>query len=543
MPSQTEGRVSLALQAYTSKQLPSLRSAAYTYDVPFETLRTRHLGVLPRATTPANSRKFTNDEEQLLLRKILQLSADGFPPQRTIVEEMANTMLDTKNPASPQKVGTKWVANFVKRHPELSSVYNRKFDIQRAEVEDPKLISLWFKLVGDTIAKYGVLEEDIFNFDETGFQMGVISTSKVITTSDRKGRPRTKQPGNRKWVTVIEAISAKGQAIPPFIIFDGKLHQATWYQTGIPTLWKIAISDNGWTNNQLGLEWVQHFHENTKKCKGKWRLLIFDGHGSHQTAEFRDFCLQNCILTLCMPAHTSHILQPLDVSCFGPLKKVYGSQIEMKIRLGINHITKEEFLPAFLTAHRQVMIARTITSGFRATGLVPFDPQRVLDKLSPIIEATPSPRSSQTSWNPQTPKTLPQIKRQGQLVLTENRKRRRLSASSAEKPFQQLLKGFENVVHEKALLMAEVAALRAENQHQKKKRARKAGSIQKGGSMAVDDAQEAIQERRIGEQSENVDEDEDPVLTNWLPRRATKRALPKCSKCSKVGHTIKFCSL
>jgi hypothetical protein len=44
------------------------------------------------------------------------------------------------------------------------------------------------------------------------------------------------------------------------------------------------------------------------------------------------------------------------------------------------------------------------------------------------------------------------------------------------------------VVYEKALLMAEVAALRAENQHQKKKRARKAGSIQKGGTMAVDDA-------------------------------------------------------
>jgi hypothetical protein len=108
-----------------------------------------------------------------------------------------------------------------------------------------------------------------------------------------------------------------------------------------------------------------------------------------------------------MPAHTSHILQPLDVSCFGPLKKVYGSQIEMKIRLGVNHITKEEFLPAFLIAHRQVMTTETITSGFKATGLVPFDPQRVLDKLGPIIEATPSPRSSQTSWNPQTPKTLP----------------------------------------------------------------------------------------------------------------------------------------
>ena len=83
-------------------------------------------------------------------------------------------------------------------------------DIQGAEVEDPKLVSLWFKLVEDTIAKHGVAEEDIFNSDETGFQVGVISTLKVVTTSDRKGRLRTKQPGNRRWVTAIEAVNAKG---------------------------------------------------------------------------------------------------------------------------------------------------------------------------------------------------------------------------------------------------------------------------------------------------------------------------------------------
>jgi hypothetical protein len=95
-----------------------------------------------------------------------------------------------------------------------------------------------------------------------------------------------------------------------------------------------------------------------------------------------------------MPAHTSHILQPLDVSCFGPLKKVYGSQIKKKMRLSINHITKEEFLPTFFIAHQQVMTIGNIASGFKATSLVPFDPERVLDKLSPIVKATPSPRSS-----------------------------------------------------------------------------------------------------------------------------------------------------
>ena len=61
--------------------------------------------------------------------------------------------------------------------------------------------------------------------------------------------------------------------------------------------------------------------------------------------------------------------------------------------------------------------------------------------------------------------------------------------------------------------------------------------------MAIDNAYEAIQERRVREQSDNNDEDKDPVSTSWPPRRATKMALPRCSRCGKVGHSTKFCSL
>jgi hypothetical protein len=63
--------------------------------------------------------------------------------------------------------------------------------------------------------QYGVLDEDIYNFDKTGFQMGVISISKVVTIPERRGRARTIQPGNREWVTSIEAINSKGWTIPP----------------------------------------------------------------------------------------------------------------------------------------------------------------------------------------------------------------------------------------------------------------------------------------------------------------------------------------
>jgi hypothetical protein len=244
-----------------------------------------------------------------------------------------------------------------------------------------------------------------------------------------------------------------------------------------------------------------------------------------------------------MPAHTSHILQPLDISCFGPLKKASGSQIENKMRLGINHITKEEFLPAFFAAHQQTTTTGNITSGFRATGLAPFDPERVLGNLGPIIEATPSPRSSQTSWNPQTPKTLPGIKKQSQLVLTENRKRRSSSASSAEKPFQQLLKGFENVVHEKALLIAEVAALRAENQHQKQKRARRKGYIRQEGSVTIQDGQEFVRKLIAKKQPADNAENIDPVLLTEQLTSTRKKAPSKCSRCGSFEHNARTCSL
>ena len=184
------------------------------------------------------------------------------------------------------------------------------------------------------------MEEDIFNFNKTSFQIGVISTSKVIILLDRKSRLRIKQPRNQKWIITIKVVNIRRQTIPLFIIFNSKLHLLTQYNTSILTTQRIAISKNRQTNNKLGLEWIQHFYENTKHCKGKWRLLIFDGYSSYSISKFRDFYLQNCILTLCMPTYTSYILQPLDVSCFGPLKKVYGSQIENKMRLSINHITK-----------------------------------------------------------------------------------------------------------------------------------------------------------------------------------------------------------
>lgn len=71
---------------------------------------------------------------------------------------------------------------------------------------------------------YGILDEDTYNFDETGFMMGVAATSKVVTSSDTIGQAVVIQPGNREWTIVIKGVNAIGWAIPPFIILAGKLY-------------------------------------------------------------------------------------------------------------------------------------------------------------------------------------------------------------------------------------------------------------------------------------------------------------------------------
>ena len=188
------------------------------------------------------------------------------------------------------------------------------------------MIQGWFRLVENTKAKYGILDEDTYNFDESGFMLGVISTGAVVTGSKRRGRPKTVQQGNREWTSIIEGINAIGWAIPPFIIFQGKHHLSAWYKEPvIPGNWVINVSKNGWTNNELGLEWLKHFDKHTKeRTVSSHRLLILDGHKSHNLVDFHQYCEEHKIITLCMPPHSSHLLQPLNVGCFAPLKKAYS---------------------------------------------------------------------------------------------------------------------------------------------------------------------------------------------------------------------------
>ena len=386
-----EGRILLAIKAFKNQEINNITLAARTFDVPRSTLRRRLNGIQDRAISRANSHKLSEIEEESLQKWILSMDSRGSAPRPSTVREMANLLLEKRGTTPVISVGENWVTNFVKRHPLLSSRFSKRYNYERAKCEDPNIITEWFNLVQKTILQFGINPDDIYNFDETGFAMGLTATAKVITRREFYGRRSLLQPGNREWVTVIECTNALGWALPPCVIFKGKVFLESWFD-GLPDNWRFEVSPNGWTSDEIGLRWLEKlFIPSTSSCmKGKYRLLILDGHGSHLTPKFDEICEKNDIIPICMPAHSSHLLQPLDIGCFAVLKRAYGRLVESKMRCGINHIDKLDFLEAYPLARIEAFKSETIKNSFRSAGLIPFAPECVISKLD-IRLRTPTP--------------------------------------------------------------------------------------------------------------------------------------------------------
>jgi hypothetical protein len=538
-----EGRIELAITAFKKEEKISIRETARQYDVPFSTLQDRLKGRPARINLRANSHKLTETEEKLLVQWILDLDKRGLPPRPAFVENMANHLLSLRNSiTSPPRVGKNWVSNLVKRRTELQCRYSRRYNHERAKCEDRKVIYEWFKTLENTLATYGIQSEDIYNFDETGFAMGLCATTKVITSADRYGRTKLLQPGNREWVTVIESINASGWTLPPYIILKGQNIQEGWFDK-LPNDWRLDVSQNGWTTDEIGLKWLTRIFIPAINLRriGTHLLLILDGHGSHLTPEFDRICTENKIVPLCMPAHSSHLLQPLDVSVFAVLKRAYGGLVEQRMRLGFNTIMKLDFLDAYPAARAEAFKSQNIQSGFIATGITPFNPDRVIQQLD-IQLKTPTPpgsrsSNSQSSWILQTPNNPRQLHRQASKV-------KNLIGQSLINPSNDFVEGFDQIIKACEYGMVNASLMKKQyqdiftaNEKEKQKRQRSNRRIQHEGGLTREEVQNLI--------IPSTESIEQPVIqsTESLPSNSASslRAPPTCSNCHIVGHRRTNC--
>ena len=197
----------------------------------------------------------------------------------------------------------------------------------------------------------------------------------------------------------MESISASGYVVPPFVIFEGQQIEQSWLPDNIDNSnIVIQVSPDGWTDGSIALDWLKHFNDYTAPhTVGKHRLLILDGHASYVSPAFVELCANNSIIPLCLPPHSAHVLQPLDVGIFGPLAQAYCSQIIKGSSVsGAVRIDNRQFLEYY--RHARMTIRRNIRAAWRATGLVPYRPKRVLDALRPK-----TPPTAASTVTPTTP--------------------------------------------------------------------------------------------------------------------------------------------
>lgn len=255
----------------------------------------------------------------------------------------------------------------------------------RVQGATKELIEEWFELL--KIPEVAAIRpENTHNVDEGGLQEGKTGNGLVLGLS--RARPlHRKEPGSRTWTSFIECISATGDRLPPLIIFKGKHVQDQWFPEDLAKFndWEFTCTENGWTTDRTAIEWLEKIYlPRTRPTPSATRLLILDGHGSHITKAFQFLCYQNDVYLLYLPPHTSHVLQPLDLSVFSPMKTAYRNQIAHQAQFCCSTVVgKRLFLEAYAYARNSAIIPTNIKSGWGASGLWPVRISKPLN--SPLL--------------------------------------------------------------------------------------------------------------------------------------------------------------
>jgi hypothetical protein len=404
---QCDIRVNEAILGIQSGKYKSSYEAAKQLGLSKTTVTRRFNGGLTRTQARQTQQLLSPAQEDVLYKWIKQLTISGYSPGHKLLKEIAEEVRANRSrslddaslePLTPQPylpLGQDWVPRFIKRHPHLTVVIGRRIESVRMDGATKPVLDAWFDAYREIVKTQGILEANTYNMDESGHSIGTMESTRMIIDSTLRTRHQA-HPGRQEWVSIIECICADRTILEPLAIFKGQNILQSWIPDGVINKWFFSANTKGWTSNLHGLEWLKRVFEPATRAKanGQQRLLICDGHDSHISGNFISHCIQNRITLLILPAHTSHLLQPLDVAIFGPLKKRLSAALSHLNQAQLVRIQKIEWMEAYIKARLEACTPQNIESAWRGAGLAPFNPKRALRMID--HDTSLEPRRPQT---------------------------------------------------------------------------------------------------------------------------------------------------
>lgn len=425
-----------ALRAYEEKKI-GINEISKRFQVPKPTIL-RHVKLQNKFANKDITHKgrptvFSHEQEIEIINHILLLENHMFGLTIKDVRRLAYQLAEHNNiPHSFNReneiASKRWFYAFKKRHPHITIRQPESTSLNRVKGFNRENVFSFYDLLEKIVDDNALQASDIFNVDETAISTVQKKAQKVVSLKGKRqvGAVTSGERGIN--TTAVCCASAAGQFIPPMLIFK-RVRQCPQLADGAPAGSLITVSESGYINSALFVQWLQHFIVVVKPTPEKKVLLLLDGHTTHtKNLEALMLARNNGIIILQLPGHTTHRLQPLDVSFFKPLSNYYIQAVEKWLRANAGRqVTQYQVASLFCEAYERAATISNVTSGFRSAGIWPTDrnifPLHLFEAAEALNERTP-----EVSENPVPP---PNILSDSTLKL-ENKKNQSQSISDPQ---------------------------------------------------------------------------------------------------------------
>jgi hypothetical protein len=179
------------------------------------------------------------------------------------------------------------------------------------------------------------------------------------------------------------AVSAAGSLLPPYVCYKATNLYDTWLENGPPGA-RYNRTPSGWFTQEVFEDWflsiaVPYFRRSPVQGK---KVIIGDNLSSHISFKMVKKAIEEDIHFVFFLPNSTHLLQPLDVAVFRPVKGSWVLVLRNWKEKNTGALQKSVF-PKLLrkTIEQTSNMEGNIRSGFSATGIHPFNPSKVLEKI------------------------------------------------------------------------------------------------------------------------------------------------------------------
>ena len=299
---------------------------------------------------------------------------------KTILEDEERQGISRKQPPSfTGEPKQKWWSLFVKRHPTLTFRTPELLTSARKNIS-VGVIKQWFHSTLDYVTEIEALDmlEDpsrVFNIDETGFCLSP-SVGKVLALKGEKNVFEERSLHLKTNITVLGCVCANGMIPPLMIIYPRKRINPTISEKFPPHYnFTVGKSEKGYITYETLYEYLcNDFHDWLTEQGIQRPVIVYtDWHETRNNYFLANTLNQLNIILYGLPPNTTHFMQPLDVSVFGPLKQGWAKSVREWEATNNDFVMQATFAKAFMPAYHKYLRAENIKSGFAKCGLLPFN--------------------------------------------------------------------------------------------------------------------------------------------------------------------------